>query len=261
MLKTVHCGWPARKGDIKMQARITRREALKLTAAGTLLTAAKVSGMQAGSAAPAPIERNLGAYKDGQYILPPLPYAFDALEPLYDKRTLTIHYTKHHAGYVRGLNKTLEKLAAARQVEDFSSIKTLSRALAFHGSGHVLHTLFWNSMIAGGSEVPESLASAIKRDFGSIEAAKKQFVAATKAVEASGWGVLAYEPIASKLLILQAEKHQNLTVWGVVPLLVCDVWEHAYYLQFVNNRGKWVDNFMKLANWKFAAKRLKHAQN
>ena len=201
-----------------------------------------------------------GACENGAYVLPKLPYAFAALEPQYDARTVELHYTKHHAAYVKGLNTALEKLAVARATNDFATVTALSRDLAFHGSGHLLHCLFWNSMCPGGSAVPEKLATAMKDSFGSVAAAQAQFAAATKGVEASGWGVLAYEPIAQKLLILQCEKHQNLTVWGVVPLLVCDVWEHAYYLNYQNRRPDWVDAFMKIANWDFAAKRLDEAQ-
>jgi Fe-Mn family superoxide dismutase len=201
-----------------------------------------------------------GAYNGDTYTLPDLPYAYDALAPLYEERTLKIHHDKHHAGYVRGLNSTLDKLDAARRAGDYGSIKSLSRNLAFHGSGHVLHTLFWNSMSPDKLEVPDSLARQLSESFGSVDAAKSQFAAATKAVEASGWGILAYEPIADKLLIFQAEKHQNLTMWNVVPLLACDVWEHAYYLQYANDRGSWVGNFMKMVNWPFAAARLEAAK-
>ncbi|MBN1362902.1 MAG: superoxide dismutase [Sedimentisphaerales bacterium] len=201
-----------------------------------------------------------GAYGDGAYTLPPLPYGYDALAPLYEEKTLRIHHDRHHAGYVRGLNSTLDKLEAARKSNDFGSIKALSRDLAFHGSGHVLHTLFWNSMSPDKPDVPDSLGEHLSKSFGSVDAARSQFAAATKAVEASGWGILAYEPIADRLLIFQAEKHQNLTMWGVVPLLVCDVWEHAYYLQYANNRGEWVDSFMKMANWPFAAACLEQAR-
>ncbi len=203
---------------------------------------------------------NLGAAANGQYVLPPLPYAEDALEPLYEARTLKLHHDKHHAAYVKGLNTALEKLAAARTAGDFAAATALSRDLAFHGGGHVLHTLFWNSMKKGGSAIPDSLGKALAASFGTADAAKAQFAAATKAVEASGWGVLAYEPLADKLVILQVEKHQNLLVAGAVPLLVCDVWEHAYYLQYQNVRADWVDNFMKLANWDFAAQRLAEAK-
>ena len=201
-----------------------------------------------------------GAFANGEYTLPDLPYRYNALMPLYDEKALRIHHDKHHAGYVRGLNSTLDKLDSARKEGDYSSIKALSRNLAFHGSGHVLHTLLWHSMSPELPDVPDSLGEHLSKSFGSVDAAKSQFAAATKAVEASGWGILAYEPTADRLLIFQAEKHQNLTMWNVVPLLVCDVWEHAYYLQYANDRGSWVDNFMKMANWPFAAARLELAR-
>jgi Fe-Mn family superoxide dismutase len=238
----------------------SRREVLKagslallgISAAGNTAATAVASG----AAETQNVASLQGAYKNNSYTLPPLPYGYDALEPLYDEKTLRIHHDKHHAGYVKGLNSTLEKLEAARKAGDYSSIKALSRDLAFNGSGHVLHTLFWNSMNPAQPGVPNGLAEHLAKSFGSVEAAKSQFAAATKAVEGSGWGLLVYEPIADKLFILQAEKHQDLAIWGAVPLLVCDVWEHAYYLQYANDRGTWVDNFMKMANWPFAAARL-----
>ncbi len=233
----------------------SRREVLK---AGSLTL------LGLGAVAQSPATGIAGTTSEGggaAYTLPALPYGYDALAPLYEEKTLRIHHDKHHAGYVRGLNSTLAKLRNARQVNDYSAIKALSRDLAFHGSGHILHTLFWHSMSPAKPNVPDTLAEHLAQSFGSIAAAKDQFAAATKAVEASGWGLLVYEPLADKLLILQAEKHQNLTMWGVVPLLVCDVWEHAYYLQYANDRGTWVDNFMKMANWPFAAARLEQARN
>jgi superoxide dismutase, Fe-Mn family len=205
--------------------------------------------------------QNYGACKDGKYVLPELPYAYNALEPLYDEQTVRLHHDKHHAAYVNGLNAALEKLQAARLANNFADVKALSKAIAFHGSGHVMHTLFWHSMTPGGvSKIDGELEKIIKESFGSLEACKAQFAAATKDVEASGWGVLAYEPLNDKLLILQAEKHQDLTMWGVQPLLVCDVWEHAYYLKYQNRRADWVDAFMKIANWQFAAERFTQAR-
>lgn len=200
---------------------------------------------------------NLNAVKNGQYVLPELPYDYAALGGLYSDETLRLHHDKHHAAYVKGLNTALEKLQTARQENNYADIKALSKAVAFHGSGHVLHTLFWHSMRPGGAgTTAAALAGAMNDSFGSVQAAQAQFAAAAKEVEGSGWAILAYEPFAQKLLILQAEKHQDLTVWGVTPLLVCDVWEHAYYLQYQNRRADWVDSFMKLANWEFAAQRL-----
>ena len=241
-----------------MTLELSRREMLR---AGGLAAVVGVAGAAAAQdASPKAALAGLGAFENGAYVLPKLPYAYDALEPLHSAKALEIHYTKHHAGYVKGLNATLEKLDAARKAGDFAAVKALSRDLAFHGSGHVLHTLYWNSMKPGGAKAPDGFAAKLKESFGSVEAAQAQFAAATKAVEGSGWGVLAYEPLGGKLLVLQAEKHQNLTIWGVVPLLVCDVWEHAYYMQYANNRDGWVDNFMKLANWEFAANRLSVVQ-
>ncbi len=114
-------------------------------------------------------------------------------------------------------------------------------------------------MKPGGSPADAALTKALNESFGSVQAAQAQFAAAAKDVEASGWAILAYEPLSKKLLILQSEKHQDLSVWGTVPLLVCDVWEHAYYLQYQNRRADWVDAFMKLANWEFASQRLAQA--
>jgi superoxide dismutase, Fe-Mn family len=203
------------------------------------------------------------SYKNGEYTLPDLPYDYDALEPLYDEQTLKIHHDKHHAGYVKKLNAAISKLNEARDNNDFSSIQAISNELAFNGSGHILHTLFWQSMKPGGNngKMPSELEKAFEESFGSVKNAQAQFASATKAVEASGWGILAFEPLSEKLITLQCEKHQNLTIWGVVPLLVCDVWEHAYYLKFQNDRAKWVDNFMKLANWDFAAENLALAKS
>jgi Fe-Mn family superoxide dismutase len=237
-----------------------RRDVLRLAPAAFLGLATLNEGTVEGQTATAASGAWAGAFEHGEYRLPPLPYAYNALEPLYDEQTLRIHHDKHHAGYVKGLNNTLQKLDTARKTNDYSSIQALSRQLAFNASGHVLHTLFWHSMSPDKPPMPAGLADALTGSFGSVQNAQSQFAAATKAVEGSGWGILVYEPIADQLLILQCEKHQNLTMWNTVPLLVSDVWEHAYYLQYQNNRASWVDNFMKLANWPFAAARLEQAK-
>jgi Fe-Mn family superoxide dismutase len=196
----------------------------------------------------------------GKYELPPLPYPYEALEPYIDKQTLVLHHGKHHAGYVKKFNLALKKLEEVRAKADYSLIKHWSREAAFNGSGHILHTLYWENMSPkGGGEPKSELMAAIRRDFGGFKQFCAQFIAATKAVEGSGWGVLAYEPMGSRLLVLQAEKHQNLTVWGVVPLLVCDVWEHAYYLKYQNRRAEYVKNFWKIINWAEVERRYKMA--
>ncbi len=199
-----------------------------------------------------------------KYELPPLPYDYDALEPYIDEQTMRLHHDKHHLGYVNGLNAALEKLEAARGSGDFSAVQSLSLAAAFHGSGHLLHSIFWPNMApagnGGGGEPTGELAAQINKDFGSFANFKAHFAAAAKAVEGSGWGLLVWEPNAGQLVVLQAEKHQNLTQWGVIPLLVLDVWEHAYYLKYQNNRGAYVDSWWNIVNWSDVAERFKAAR-
>jgi Fe-Mn family superoxide dismutase len=204
-------------------------------------------------------EDNLMAHK-----LPPLPYPYDALEPYIDEQTMRLHHDIHHNGYVTGLNNAEAKLDEARAAGDYAMVKHWSRELAFHGSGHLLHSIFWPNMISASEAAPGpsgALSGAINRDFGDFEAFKAQFIAASIAVEASGWGILAYRPADDSLVILTAEKHQNLTQWGVVPLLVLDVWEHAYYLKYQNRRGEYVKNFFNIINWDDVAARYEKARS
>ncbi len=184
------------------------------------------------------------------YALPPLPYPEDALEPDLEASVLRVHHDRHHAGYVKGLNGVLEALENARKESDFARIKNLSRDLAFHGSGHLLHALYWRSMTPDpAASPPASVAKVLGNHFGSVKGFLAQFTAAARKVEGSGWAVLAWEPLGRRLLVLQAEKHQNLAFWGAVPILVCDVWEHAYYDQYQNRRGDYVDAFVRRLDW------------
>jgi len=189
--------------------------------------------------------------------LPPLPYPYDALEPVIDKETVKIHHDKHFAAYVDGLNKTLMKLEKARQAGNFDEIAGLENDLAFNGSGVVLHWIYFSTIgPKAGGKPGGDLEKFINRDFGSFDAFWRQFAAVSKTVQGSGWGVLAWEPFSKRLVILQAEKHQNLTSWGVMPILVCDVWEHAYYLKYQNRRPEYVDNFAKIIDWKKVGEQL-----
>lgn len=195
------------------------------------------------------------------HTLPPLPYDYNALEPHVDEQTMRLHHDLHHKSYVDGLNKAEEKLAEARQSGDWAAVKHWSREQAFHGSGHFLHCIFWENMSPNGGGQPKGkLAAAIEKDFGSFEAFAAHFKAAANAVEGSGWGILAYQPAGDQLVILQAEKHQNLTQWGVVPLLVIDVWEHAYYLKYQNKRPAYTDAFCNVVNWDNVAERYAKAK-
>ncbi len=189
--------------------------------------------------------------------LPSLPYDYAALEPYYEERTLRLHHGVHHKAYVDGLNKAGLKLAEAREKGDFALIKHWERELAFHGSGHILHSIFWTNMKPGGSgPATGPVANRIERDFSGFETFRKQFTAAAAAVEGSGWALLCLLPGFNKLEILTAEKHQNLTQWGAVPLLVLDLWEHAYYLQYQNRRADFIEAWWNLVNWEDVNRRL-----
>jgi superoxide dismutase, Fe-Mn family len=182
--------------------------------------------------------------------LPDLPYAYDALEPYYEERTLRLHHGAHHKAYVDGLNNAEARLREAREKSDFSLVKHWERELAFHGSGHILHGIFWTNMATGGGgPAGGAVARRIEADFGSFNAFKGQFSAAAAAVEGSGWALLCWNPLFGKLEILTAEKHQDLAQWGAAPLLVLDLWEHAYYLQYQNKRAAFIEAWWNLINW------------
>jgi superoxide dismutase, Fe-Mn family len=192
-----------------------------------------------------------------EFTLPELPYAYDALEPYYDEQTVSIHHDKHHAGYVKGLNNAMAKLKEARETGDFSLIKHWEKEMAFHGAGHWFHTMFWENMRKGreDNKAEGELLNVLENSFGSWDKFLAQFKAATTAVEGSGWGVLAKDHKGG-LHIFAVENHQKIWVPGLTPILVCDVWEHAYYLKYQNKRAEWINNFIKLINWDDVAKRL-----
>lgn len=189
------------------------------------------------------------------YTLPPLPYAYNALEPYIDEQTMKLHHDIHHNSYVTGLNKATSSIAAAIAENDFTLIKHWERELSFHGAGHFLHSIFWQIMGPAQGQRSNELERAIATDFGTFDNFKKYFAASATAVEASGWGILAYEPLANKLVNLQAEKHNNLSQWTSIPILVIDVWEHAYYLKYQNKRKDYVDAFFNVINWEEVSKR------
>lgn len=196
---------------------------------------------------------------DGKYTLPALPYKPDDLEPHLDGKTLRVHHDKHHAGYVKGLNNTLESLSEARKQNSQANVRKLLRALAFHGSGHVLHTLYFGNLSPQPGKPQGALENAIKKDCGSFSSLEAELSAAARTVAGSGWAVLAYEPFGGKLLVLQIEKHENQVFMGSIPILAVDVWEHAYYLKYQNRRADYVDALMKVVDWKTVSKRFEKA--
>lgn len=197
----------------------------------------------------------------GKHTLPPLPYEYNALEPYISEEIMKLHHQKHHQSYVDGLNKAEVNLEKSRKSGDFSLVKHWSRELAFHGSGHYLHTIFWGNMSPdGGGRPGRILLKEIEKYFGSFDAFKKHFSEAAKAVEGVGWAILVWSPRSRHLEILQSERHMILTQWDTIPLLVLDVWEHAYYLQYKNKKAEYVDNWWNLVNWKNVEERFLKAK-
>lgn len=194
-----------------------------------------------------------------QYELPPLPYDYKALEPHIDEQTMRVHHDMHHKAYTDGLNKAIASLAEARDKGDYSNIQQLSRLLAFHAGGYFNHIVFWNNMAPagkGGGGKPEGkLAADIQRDFGSVEKFQSHFSAAAGAVEGNGWGVLVYHPALKRLLVMTMMNQQDLATIGSEPLLMCDVWEHAYYLRYQNRRPEYIKEWWNVVNWKNVAER------
>jgi len=191
-----------------------------------------------------------------RYKLPDLKYDYGALEPHYSGKIVELHHSKHHAAYVTGANTTLEQLEEARAKKDFGRIAALEKALAFHVSGHILHSIFWQNLTPnGGGQPTGALADAINRDFGSFDAFKAQLTQASSTVMGSGWGALVYEPMSKSLVTAQFHDHQSETTNGSSPLLVFDAWEHAWYLQYLNVKGKFFEALWNLVNWDDVAKR------
>ena len=194
------------------------------------------------------------------YVLPELGYDQGALEPHLSGAILELHHGKHHAAYVAGANATLEKLEAARAGADYGSIVGLEKTLAFNLSGHVLHSTYWTNLSPDGGGRPEGeLAAAIDEFFGSFEQLQRHLSEATTTVQGSGWGVLAWEPLAGRLNVEQVYQHQEGSGQGSIPLLVIDAWEHAYYLQYKNVRADYVAAVWNVVNWKDVAARYAKA--
>jgi Fe-Mn family superoxide dismutase len=190
------------------------------------------------------------------YVLPDLPYDYAALEPHISGQIIELHHDKHHATYVAGANATLEKLAGAREADEFGAIVGLEKTLAFNVSGHVLHSLYWQNMSSDGGGRPDGdLGTAIDAEFGSYDGFKNQLTQATSTVQGSGWGALAWDPLGRRLIIEQIYDHQGNTSQGAIPLLVIDIWEHAFYLQYKNVKADYVTAFWNLVNWSDVADR------
>lgn len=196
------------------------------------------------------------------YSLPDLPYDYAALEPHISARIMELHHSKHHAAYVTGANTALEKMAEARESGDFANINRLEKDLAFHLGGHVNHSIFWTNLSPEGGDKPEGeLASAIDEFFGSFDKFVAHFTAASMGIQGSGWGVLSWDPIGRRLVIQQLFDQQGNTAQATIPLLQLDMWEHAFYLDYVNVKADYVKAFWNIVNWKNVDERFQAARS
>ncbi|MFI2489545.1 superoxide dismutase [Promicromonospora kroppenstedtii] len=195
------------------------------------------------------------------YTLPDLPYDYAALEPHISGRIMELHHDKHHAAYVAGANAALDALAQARETGDLAAVNLHEKNLAFNLGGHTNHTVFWNNLSPdGGGEPDGELAAAIVDQFGSFAAFQAHFAAAATGIQGSGWAVLGWDSIGGRLLVFQLFDQQANVPLGITPLLMLDMWEHAFYLDYLNVKADYVKAFWSLANWADVGARLDRAR-
>ena len=191
------------------------------------------------------------------YTLPELPYDYSALEPSISATIMELHHSKHHQAYVTGANAALAALAEARDKGDLANVNKLEKDLAFNLGGHVNHSVFWTNLSPDGGDKPTGeLASAIDDQFGSFDKFTAHYTAAAMGVQGSGWAALMWDSIGKNLLVNQFFDQQANFAAGTVPLLLLDVWEHAYYLDYKNVRADYVKAFWNIANWDKVQKRF-----
>jgi len=193
------------------------------------------------------------------YSLPELTYAYGDLAPHISAEQLMIHHQKHHQAYVTAANAILEKFDQARQEDKILDYKSELKSLSFNLGGHMLHSLFWKNLMPekqGGGKVQGEIASKINEDFGGFARFKNEFTAVAASLEGSGWGALVYHPALNRLMCFQIEKHNFLFTPGLEVLLVVDVFEHAYYLDYKQDRGKFIEAFWNIVNWAEVNKRF-----
>jgi len=185
-----------------------------------------------------------------KYVLPDLSYDYGALEPNISGKIMELHHDKHHLAYVNGANSALDALAEARENNDLTMVNKFQKDLAFNLAGHVNHTVFWKNMSPEGGDKPTGeLAAAIDEFFGSFDAFRAHFTASALGIQGSGWSILVWDILGQKLIIEQLYDHQgNLSV-GSIPLLMLDMWEHAFYLDYQNVKPEYVKAFWNIVNW------------
>jgi Fe-Mn family superoxide dismutase len=193
-----------------------------------------------------------------RYELPKLAYGYKDLAPFLSEEQLTVHHTKHHAAYVNAANAILDKLDKARAENADLDWKAVMKDLSFQAGGHILHKFMWENLAptGKGGEPKGRLLEELTKEFGSIERFKKEFSAVAAGTEGSGWAVLVYCGLTHKPLLVQVEKHNVNVIPQLRILMVLDVWEHAYYIDYKNLRPKYVEAFWNNVNWDTVEKRL-----
>ncbi|KQO81408.1 MULTISPECIES: superoxide dismutase [unclassified Frigoribacterium] len=190
-----------------------------------------------------------------EYTLPDLPYDYAALAPHISAKIMELHHSKHHNTYVTGANTANAALAEARETGNLANVNKLEKDLAFNLGGHVNHSIFWTNLTPDAGEPTGDLLEAIGSEFGDLEKFKAHFTATALGVQGSGWSVLAYDVLGEKLSVFQLFDQQGNVPFGLVPLLMLDVWEHAYYLDYQNVRADYVKAFWNIVNWDNVAAR------
>ena len=195
------------------------------------------------------------------YELPDLPYDYGALAPHISGEIMEIHHSKHHATYVKGLNTVLEKLEEARDNNALDSVAGMERTLAFNLGGHVNHSAFWPNLSPDGGDKPDGeLGSAIDEYFGNFDKFRAHFEACANTIMGSGWSILAYDTLGQRLNIVQLYDQQGNLPLAQIPIVLLDMWEHAFYLQYRNVKADYVKAWWNVVNWGDAQQRFAAAQ-
>ena len=195
------------------------------------------------------------------YTLPDLDYDYGALEPHISAEIMELHHSKHHATYVKGANTALEKMAEARESEDFATIGKLSKDLAFNLGGHINHSIFLKNMSPDGGGEPEGdLNAGLEEYFGSFQAFKKQFTEVANSIQGSGWAMLVWDTLGKRMNIAQLYDQQGNLPTNQISLLQLDMWEHAFYLQYKNVKADYAEAWWNVVNWADVAERLENAK-
>jgi Fe-Mn family superoxide dismutase len=195
------------------------------------------------------------------YTLPDLPYDYSALEPHISGEIMQLHHDKHHATYVAGVNTVLDQLAEARDKNAFGPINGLEKTLAFHLGGHINHSVFWRNLSPDGGDKPTGdLAAAIDEFFGGFYKFRAQFEANANAIQGSGWSMLVWDSLGQRLNINQLYDQQANVPLGQVPIVLLDMWEHAFYLQYKNVKADYAKAWWNVVNWADAQDRFARAK-